>query len=193
MININNEQIAREFQRSLVEYIAIPKRKCEQSWYVLLFSFWASLFSGFWVHYAYLTPTTRMRAKQSQAPERAEGKLLPEGMSLMAVSEDERLIIEMLRVEELELDTEAFDHWVLKAMLEVETRHKISTKRLEHLTGITHQHHLKLHPSDADAAEPHLSLFTFIRWCGGLRVSALRFLLLVIKRLTQKRPLRQQQ
>ena len=70
---------------------------------VLLFSFWASFFSGFWVQYADLTLTTRMRAKQSQAPERAEGRPLPKGKFLMEVTEEDQRFIELMRVDELTL------------------------------------------------------------------------------------------
>jgi hypothetical protein len=153
---------------------------------VLLFSFWASLFLGFWVHYAYLTLTTHMRAKQSQAPERAEGKPLPEGKILMEVTAEEQRFLELLRVDELTLDPEAFNHRLLKTMLDVEKAKQLSPCRVEKLTGIPHQYHQKMHPTDSGAVEPHISLFTFLRWCGGLHVSVLRFLLLVIHRLSQQ-------
>lgn len=54
-----------------------------------------------------------MRAKQSQAPERAEGKLLPEGKILMEVTADEQRFLERLRVDELTLDPEALNHRLL--------------------------------------------------------------------------------
>jgi len=54
-----------------------------------------------------------MRAKQSQAPERAEGKLLPAGKFLMEVTAEEQQFLELLRVDELTLDPEAFNHRLL--------------------------------------------------------------------------------
>lgn len=54
-----------------------------------------------------------MRAKQSQAPERAEGKLLPAGKFLMEVTAEEQQFLELLRVDQLTLDPEAFNHRLL--------------------------------------------------------------------------------
>ncbi|MCX6855648.1 MAG: hypothetical protein NTV80_12180 [Verrucomicrobia bacterium] len=55
-----------------------------------------------------------MSAKQSQAPERAEGKPLPERKFLMEVSAEERHIIELLRGNEPTLAPEALNHGPLK-------------------------------------------------------------------------------
>jgi hypothetical protein len=133
-----------------------------------------------------------MRAKQSQAPERAEGKSLPEGKFLMEVSAEERCMVELMRMDELTLDPEAFNHRLLKTMLDVEKAKQLSPCRVEKLTGIPHQYHQKMHPVEPEGVEPHISLFTFLRWCGGLHVSVLRFLMLVIHRLTQQQRIKQQ-
>ena len=133
-----------------------------------------------------------MRAKLSQDPERAERKPLSERKILMEVTAEEQRFIELLRVEELALDPEAFNHRLLKTMLALEKAQQISPCGVEKLTGIPHQYHQKMHPKDPDEVEPHISLFTFLRWCGGLQVSVLRFLLLVIHRLTQQQNAKRQ-
>ena len=134
-----------------------------------------------------------MRAKQSQANPSAEGKGLPEKKILMEVSADERRFLELLRVDELRLDPEAFNHGLLKTMLDVEKAKHLSPCKVEKMTGIPHQYHQKMHPTDPATVEPHISLFTFLRWCSGLQVSALRFILLVIHRLTQQQRTKRQQ
>ena len=118
---------------------------------------------------------------------------MPKGKFLMEVTAEERCMVELMRVNELRLDPEAFNHGLLKTMLDVEKAKHLSPCKVEKMAGIPHQYHQKMHPTDPATVEPHISLFTFLRWCSGLQVSALRFILLVIHRLSQQQRTKRQQ
>ncbi len=130
-----------------------------------------------------------MRAKRPKAPERAEGKPLPEGMVLMKLTEGERLVIELLRDNDASPDPEDFNQVALKMMLEVENRQGLSPQQVEDRTGIQHQYHRKMHPTEPGSLEPHVTLFTVQRWCRGVHFSALRLVAMILVKLRKKRRL----
>ena len=78
-------------------------------------------------------------------------------------------MIQLLRRPWPPLDPEMMSAAVLDFMLACEKDLGLNPQKLEDLTGIRTQHHLRLHPKDPKANRPHVTVFTLIRWITGVK------------------------
>ena len=110
-----------------------------------------------------------MKKKPRQTGQNMGAEGDPSGRVTRELTRTEWRMIQLLRRPWPPLDPEMMSAAVLDFMLACEKDLGLNPQKLEDLTGIPTQHHLRLHPKDPKANRPHVTVFTLIRWISGVK------------------------